>query len=115
MSQDLSNLSDLLNTEMVEVFSDERDSDFEVSTALSLLPQDALRLSIQNWLEAHRLEDVPKMTLDADTQTEDSKQRDSDTQTEDMDKYTEAKQANSYEEWTKQKTYGEKTSIQIQP
>lgn len=42
MSQDLSDLSDLSDTEMVEVFSDERDSDFEVSTSPSLFSQDAL-------------------------------------------------------------------------
>ncbi|KAK4882730.1 hypothetical protein RN001_006049 [Aquatica leii] len=42
MSQDLSDLSDLSDTEMVEFFSDERDSDFEVSTAPSLFSQDAL-------------------------------------------------------------------------
>lgn len=39
MSQDISDLSD---TEMMEVFSDERDSDFKMSTAPSLFAQDAL-------------------------------------------------------------------------
>ncbi|CAH1107948.1 unnamed protein product [Psylliodes chrysocephalus] len=42
MSQDLSNLSDLSDTEMVEVFSDKRDSDFEVSTSPSHFSQYAL-------------------------------------------------------------------------
>ncbi|KAL3272118.1 hypothetical protein HHI36_022581 [Cryptolaemus montrouzieri] len=42
MSQDLSDLSDLSNTEKVDVSSDERDNDFEVSTPFSLFPQDAL-------------------------------------------------------------------------
>ncbi|KAL3287398.1 hypothetical protein HHI36_001871, partial [Cryptolaemus montrouzieri] len=35
LSQDLSDLSDLLDTEMVDVLSDKRDSDFELSTAPS--------------------------------------------------------------------------------
>ncbi|KAF5283084.1 hypothetical protein FQR65_LT14101 [Abscondita terminalis] len=42
MSQDLSDLSDLSDTEMMEVFSDERENDFEVSTELSVFSQDAL-------------------------------------------------------------------------
>ncbi|KAL3282852.1 hypothetical protein HHI36_006013 [Cryptolaemus montrouzieri] len=36
MSQGLSDLSDLSDTEMVDAFSDERDSDFEVSPVPSL-------------------------------------------------------------------------------
>ncbi|KAG6445575.1 hypothetical protein O3G_MSEX003980 [Manduca sexta] len=42
MSQDLLDLSDSSDTEMVEVFSDERDSDSEESTAPSLFSQDDL-------------------------------------------------------------------------